>query len=130
MKLHLTKLPAYLLQKFGIDQGTAMCKRILESGNVHGLHMYTLNMERSAVAILENLGLINDQVCWQCAGLESDHVIVRAIITAESCLVRRCHAHCHGGRPRMCTGRRRVCGRFIGAAVACAYTRLFAWVWV
>jgi methylenetetrahydrofolate reductase (NADPH) len=51
-----------VLQRFGIDQGTAMCRRILESGNVHGLHMYTLNQERGAVAILENLGLINEQV--------------------------------------------------------------------
>ncbi len=39
-----------------------MCKLILESGLVSGLHMYTLNMERSAVAILENLGLVNDKV--------------------------------------------------------------------
>ncbi len=52
-------------QQFGIDQGTEMCRRILEAGDVHGLHMYTLNMERSAVAILENLGLINDKVCGQ-----------------------------------------------------------------
>ena len=46
------------VKNFGIDLGTRMCKRILESGTP-GLHMYTLNTERSAVAILENLGLIN-----------------------------------------------------------------------
>lgn len=47
-----------------MDLGTSMCKRILEAGlpGVPGLHMYTLNMEASAVAILENLGLISDQV--------------------------------------------------------------------
>lgn len=46
------------VKAFGIDLGTRMCKRILESGTP-GLHMYTLNTERSSVAILENLGLIN-----------------------------------------------------------------------
>ena len=46
------------VKNFGIDLGTRMCKRILETGTP-GLHMYTLNTERSSVAILENLGLIN-----------------------------------------------------------------------
>ena len=46
------------VKNFGIDLGTRMCKRILESGTP-GLHMYTLNTERSSVSILENLGLIN-----------------------------------------------------------------------
>lgn len=46
------------VKNFGIDLGTRMCRRILDSG-CPGLHMYTLNTERSSVAILENLGLIN-----------------------------------------------------------------------
>ena len=51
------------VKQYGIHLGTEMCKRILDSG-VPGLHMYTLNLERSAVAILENLGLINkSRVC-------------------------------------------------------------------
>ncbi len=51
------------VKQYGIELGTEMCKRILDSG-VPGLHMYTLNLERSAVAILENLGLINkSRVC-------------------------------------------------------------------
>lgn len=37
-----------------------MCRKILDSGLL-GIHMYTLNLERSAVAILENLGLIDKQ---------------------------------------------------------------------
>ena len=45
------------VKQYGIQLGTDMCKRILDSG-VPGLHMYTLNLERSAVVILENLGLI------------------------------------------------------------------------
>ncbi|KAK9806544.1 hypothetical protein WJX73_009540 [Symbiochloris irregularis] len=46
------------LKNLGIDLGTAMCKRLLDAG-APGLHMYTLNLERSAVSILENLGLIS-----------------------------------------------------------------------
>ena len=34
-----------------------MCKRILAAG-IPGLHLYTLNLERSAIAILENLEII------------------------------------------------------------------------
>ncbi len=47
------------VKKFGIDLGTQMCRRILETKTAPGLHMYTLNTEFSAVSILENLGLIN-----------------------------------------------------------------------
>ena len=103
-------------QKFGIDQGTAMCKRILESGDVHGLHMYTLNMERSAIAILENLGLINEQVSYQPHhGLRTRPLHMQCI-TIRSCLSwHRYRAHCLGGRPPMYTVRRRVCGRSTGA---------------
>lgn len=47
------------VKQFGIEQATGMCRRILESGEVPGLHMYTLNQERSSVAILESLGLLS-----------------------------------------------------------------------
>lgn len=54
------------VKQFGIDLGTQMCRRILDSG-VPGLHMYTLNTEVSSVSILENLGLINKaQVSASC----------------------------------------------------------------
>ncbi len=43
------------LQAYGISLGTMMCQRLV-AGGVPGLHMYTLNLERSAVAILENVG--------------------------------------------------------------------------
>ena len=49
------------MQSYGIQQATDMCKRMLAEG-VPGLHMYTLNLERSAVQILQNLGLISNEV--------------------------------------------------------------------
>ena len=49
-------IPAFL-QAFGIQHATDMCKRILAAG-IPGLHLYTLNLERSAIAILENLEII------------------------------------------------------------------------
>ena len=48
-------------KKLGIKLGTQMCRKLLDSG-VPGLHMYTLNLDRSALAILENLGLIRGRV--------------------------------------------------------------------
>lgn len=49
------------VKKLGIELGSQMCKKLLDSG-VPGLHMYTLNLDRSALAILENLGLIRGRV--------------------------------------------------------------------
>ncbi|CAD7703242.1 unnamed protein product [Ostreobium quekettii] len=46
------------VKKYGIKLGTEMCRQLLDSG-VPGLHMYTLNLERSAVSILEDMGLVN-----------------------------------------------------------------------
>ena len=51
------------IKKLGIEIGTRMCQKLLDSGTP-GLHMYTLNLERSALAILENLGLIKGRVCF------------------------------------------------------------------
>ena len=45
------------LQAYGISLSTMMAKQLL-AGGAPGLHMYTLNLERSAVAILENCGLL------------------------------------------------------------------------
>lgn len=47
-----------LLQNYGIQMGIDMCRELLERG-APGLHMYTLNLEKSAVAILEGLGVID-----------------------------------------------------------------------
>lgn len=42
---------------YGISLGTMMCERLLAAG-VPGLHMYTLNLDRSAVSILRNVKLL------------------------------------------------------------------------
>ncbi|EFJ29329.1 hypothetical protein SELMODRAFT_146279 [Selaginella moellendorffii] len=46
------------VRSFGVHLGTEMCKKILASG-INAVHLYTLNMEKSAIAILQNLGLID-----------------------------------------------------------------------
>ncbi|KAF4355916.1 hypothetical protein F8388_025919 [Cannabis sativa] len=48
------------VRAYGIHLGTEMCKKILGSG-IKTLHLYTLNMEKSALAILTNLGLIEER---------------------------------------------------------------------
>jgi methylenetetrahydrofolate reductase (NADPH) len=39
------------VKAYGIHLGTEMCKKILASG-IYTLHLYTLNMEKTALAIL------------------------------------------------------------------------------
>lgn len=40
------------VKSFGVHLGTQMCQRILDAG-IPFLHLYTLNMEKSALAILQ-----------------------------------------------------------------------------
>ncbi|XP_059307486.1 probable methylenetetrahydrofolate reductase (NADH) [Lycium ferocissimum] len=47
------------VKAYGIHLGTEMCKKILATG-IKTLHLYTLNMEKSALAIMMNLGLIEE----------------------------------------------------------------------
>ncbi|XP_059655884.1 probable methylenetetrahydrofolate reductase (NADH) [Cornus florida] len=47
------------VRAYGVHLGTEMCKKIMASG-IKTLHLYTLNMEKSALAILMNLGLIEE----------------------------------------------------------------------
>ncbi|XP_044499227.1 methylenetetrahydrofolate reductase 2-like [Mangifera indica] len=47
------------VKAYGIYLGTEMCKKILANG-IKTLHLYTLNMEKSALAILMNLGVIEE----------------------------------------------------------------------
>ncbi|RAL48196.1 hypothetical protein DM860_005620 [Cuscuta australis] len=47
------------VKAYGIHLATEMCKKIIASG-IKTLHLYTLNMDKSALAILMNLGLIDE----------------------------------------------------------------------
>ncbi|CAI5980144.1 unnamed protein product [Closterium sp. NIES-65] len=40
------------VRAYGIQQGTEMCRRILDAG-IHTLHMYTLNQDKTTIAILK-----------------------------------------------------------------------------
>ena len=48
----------FIMFSFGVDYATAMCKKLLDSDKVHGLHMYTLNLEIATIQILKNLGTL------------------------------------------------------------------------
>jgi methylenetetrahydrofolate reductase (NADPH) len=46
------------LKALGVDLAVTMCRRLLDAG-MPGLHMYTLNLEKSALGILERLGVVD-----------------------------------------------------------------------
>lgn len=46
------------VKAYGIQLGADMCRQLLDAG-VPGLHMYTLNLERSAIGILEAVGVLD-----------------------------------------------------------------------
>lgn len=56
------------VKQYGIELGAQMCRRLLAAG-VPGLHFYTLNLERSVICILENLGYVcltkSHQLPWK-----------------------------------------------------------------
>jgi methylenetetrahydrofolate reductase (NADPH) len=45
------------IKAYGVSVGTMMCERLLSAG-VPGLHMYTLNLDKTAVAILRHVKLL------------------------------------------------------------------------
>lgn len=45
------------IRNYGIHQAVEMCKVLLNSGNVPGLHFYTLNREVATTDVLKQLGL-------------------------------------------------------------------------
>ena len=45
------------IRNFGVDLAYGMCKTLLDSGNVNGLHFYTLNREVATIQILKRLGM-------------------------------------------------------------------------
>lgn len=45
------------IRNYGIDQATQICKELLNSDKVFGLHFYTLNREVATIEILKRLGM-------------------------------------------------------------------------
>lgn len=45
------------IRNFGIQQAVEMCRELLASGEVPGLHFYTLNREVATMEVLRQLGL-------------------------------------------------------------------------
>mmetsp|Transcript_9918 Transcript_9918/g.17867 ORF Transcript_9918/g.17867 Transcript_9918/m.17867 type:complete len:615 (-) Transcript_9918:1080-2924(-) len=66
------------VKQYGIELGIQMCKKILDSGLCPGIHFYTLNLEKSVMAIVEGLGLLSyaesvRSYPWRPATLEKRH---------------------------------------------------------
>jgi methylenetetrahydrofolate reductase (NADPH) len=51
------------IRAYGIDSAVCLCKQLLDSGVVHGLHFYTLNREVAVTEILRKLGLWSPDIC-------------------------------------------------------------------
>merc|ERR1719235_1670027 len=49
------------VKEYGIELAVQMCKELMEGG-CPGLHLYTLNLEKSATAICEKLGLVDESL--------------------------------------------------------------------
>jgi len=47
------------LKKYGVEFGIDVCKKLMDSGKVPGLHFYTLNLEKTVYGILEGLGIMD-----------------------------------------------------------------------
>lgn len=46
------------VKEYGIKMATDMCRRILDSGLSPGIHFYSLNLEKSVMAVVDQLGLV------------------------------------------------------------------------
>merc|ERR550514_1057768 len=57
--LELIKDNENAVKEYGIEQAVDMCKELMKGG-APGLHLYTLNLEKSATAICEKLGLVDE----------------------------------------------------------------------
>eukprot|EP00899_Mesostigma_viride_P015008 jgi/Mesvir1/23508/Mv22350-RA.1 len=49
------------VKKYGVELGVAMCRKLLDSGLVAGLHMYSLNQPQGVLAILQGVGIIGSE---------------------------------------------------------------------
>merc|ERR1719487_2902738 len=59
--LQLVKDDEAKVKEYGIELAVQMCKELM-AGGCPGLHLYTLNLEKSATAICEKLGLVDESL--------------------------------------------------------------------
>lgn len=52
------------IRNYGVQQAVEMCKVLLNSGDVPGLHFYTLNREVATTEVLRQLGLWAEDPRW------------------------------------------------------------------
>uniref|UniRef100_A0A8C5QIR5 Methylenetetrahydrofolate reductase (NADPH) n=1 Tax=Leptobrachium leishanense TaxID=445787 RepID=A0A8C5QIR5_9ANUR len=45
------------IRNYGIELAVSMCRELLDSGLVHGLHFYTLNQEVATISVLKRIGM-------------------------------------------------------------------------
>lgn len=57
-KLEPVKDDDQLVRELGTELMVELCTRLLESGYVNHLHLYTMNLEKASLMILERLGLL------------------------------------------------------------------------
>ncbi|XP_031469502.1 methylenetetrahydrofolate reductase isoform X1 [Phasianus colchicus] len=48
------------IRNYGVELAVSMCRELLDSGLVHGLHFYTLNREVATTEVLKRLGIWNE----------------------------------------------------------------------
>ncbi|PKK24169.1 methylenetetrahydrofolate reductase (NAD(P)H), transcript variant X2 [Columba livia] len=48
------------IRNYGVELAVSMCRELLDSGMVHGLHFYTLNREVATTEVLKRLGMWNE----------------------------------------------------------------------
>lgn len=73
------------IRSYGIHQAVEMCKILLASGEVPGLHFYTLNREVATVEVLRQLGLWAEDPRY----LIQNHSVCLQMIFSYKCLCRR-----------------------------------------
>lgn len=52
------------IRNYGVELAVSMCRELLDSGMVHGLHFYTLNREVATTEVLKRLGLWKEDPRW------------------------------------------------------------------
>ncbi len=84
------------VKAFGVQFVTDMCRRLLDGGCC-GLHMYTLNLEKSVLQILRNLNMPKDSIArrslpWRPRLTEGRRQVWRTAFAAAYALCRACEA--------------------------------------